>query len=110
MSSFPMLSYREFDRWLEEGKIGQLIDLREPWLFRESRIWGSVNIPYDEIESRADQLNPNGTLVFYCDRGAKSMVVCRDLWRLGWDVADLAGGILNYRGKYIDKSPSPKLK
>ena len=54
-----------------------------------------------------DRLSPEGTLVFYCDRGAKSMVVCRDLWRQGWDVADLAGGILNYRGKYIDRSPLP---
>ena len=27
--------------------------------------------------------------------------------RQGWDVADLAGGILNYRGKYIDRSPLP---
>ena len=25
-------------------------------------------------------------------------------------LGSVAGGILNYRGKYIDKSPSPKLK
>ena len=46
----------------------------------------------------------------YDSRHRRLGKVCRDLWRLGWDVADLAGGILNYRGKYIDKSPSPKLK
>ena len=107
MSSFPMIAYRELDRWLEEGRVGQLIDLREPWLFGRERIWGSVNIPYGEIEEQMDRLSPEGTLVFYCDRGAKSMVVCRDLWRQGWDVADLAGGILTYRGKYIDRSPLP---
>ena len=41
--------------------------------------------------------------VFYCDRGAKSLAVCRDLWRMGYEVADLAGGMLNYRGKYVDR-------
>ena len=29
-------------------------------------------------------------IVFYCDRGAKSMVICRDLWRMGYDAVDLA--------------------
>ena len=41
--------------------------------------------------------------MFYCDRGAKSLAVCRDLWRMGYEVADLAGGMLNYRGKYVDR-------
>ena len=31
------------------------------------------------------------------------MVICRDLWRMGYEVADLAGGMVNYRGKYIDR-------
>ena len=64
MSSFPMIAYRELDRWLEEGRVGQLIDLREPWLFGRVRIWGSVNSPYGEIEEQMARLSPEGTLVF----------------------------------------------
>ncbi len=30
MTTFPMISYREFDRWLEQGQVDQLVDLREP--------------------------------------------------------------------------------
>ena len=100
-----MISYRELDQWLEQGGAFLLVDLREPFQYGRERIWGSINIPYEELECNMDLIRRDGTVVFYCDRGAKSMVVCRDLWRLGYDAVDLAGGMLNYRGKYIDRSP-----
>lgn len=103
MNDFPMISYRQLDKWMEEGKIRLLVDVREPWMYGESRILGSVNIPYEEIGSRLGELPEQGIIVFYCDRGAKSMVICRDLWRQGYEAADLAGGMLNYRGKYVDR-------
>lgn len=103
MNDFPMISYRQLDQWLEEGNVRLLVDVREPEMYRESRILGSVNIPYEEIESRLGELPRRGIIVFYCDRGAKSMVICRDLQRLGYEAADLAGGMLNYRGKYVDR-------
>lgn len=49
-------------------------------------------------------------MVFYCDRGAKSMLACRDLWRMGYEAVDLAGGMLNYRGKYIDRRPASAIE
>ena len=49
------------------------------------------------------EINNGEMTVFLCERGAKSMVICRDLWRMGYEVADLAGGMVNYRGKYIDR-------
>lgn len=110
MTAFPMISYREFDKWMEQGRIGQLVDLRAPWMFEQNRIWGSVNIPYDEIEYQMDRIRKDAAVVFYCDRGAKSMVVCRDLWRMGYQAVDLAGGMLNYRGKYIDRKPLPAIE
>lgn len=107
MTTFPMISYREFDRWMEQGKIAQLIDLRESWMYEQDRIWGGINIPYDELQCQIDRIAKDGTVVFYCDRGAKSMAACRDLWRMGYHAVDLAGGMLNYRGKYIDRRSGP---
>ncbi len=103
MNDFPMISYRQLDQWLEEGIVRLLVDVREPGMYGESRILGSVNIPYEEIEEHLEELPGQGRIVFYCDRGAKSMVICRDLWRLGYEVYNLAGGMLNYRGKYVDR-------
>ena len=110
MSDFPMISYREFDRLMESGRIEILIDLREPGAFSLSRILGAKNLPYSRREEWFERLPKERRYVFYCDRGAKSMVICRDLWRKGIFAADLAGGILNYRGKYIDRRPSGALE
>lgn len=107
MTTFPMISYREFDKWMEQGKVAQLIDLREPWMYERGHLWGSVNIPYEELEDNMDQIVRDGNVVFYCDRGAKSMLVCRDLWKMGYYAVDLAGGMMNYRGKYIDRRGGP---
>ena len=103
MTGFPMLSYWEFDRWREMGRVQRIIDLRSPWQYEKERIRGSENIPYDEFWDHMDEINYGEMTVFYCERGAKSMVICRDLWRMGYEVADLAGGMMNYRGKYIDR-------
>ncbi len=110
MNDFPMISYRQLDQWLEEGNVRLLADVREPWMYGENRIFGSVNIPYEEVRERLEEFPRQGMIVCYCDRGAKSMVVCRDLWRLGYEVSDLAGGMLNYRGKYVDRRPLWDLK
>lgn len=110
MDAFPMIPYRELDRWLEEGRVCQIVDLREPCMYRKERIWGSINIPYGELEDHLDRIAVNGPVVFYCDRGAKSMIVCRDLMRMGYRTVNLAGGMLNYRGKYIDRRPLSALE
>ena len=107
---FPMISYRELDQWLEQGGAFLLVDLREPHQYNRERIWGSINIPYEELEQRLDELPKDYTLVFYCDRGAKSMLACRDLWRMGYEAVNLAGGMLNYRGKYIDRRPASAIE
>ena len=41
------------------------------WMFEQDRIWGSVNIPYDELENLMGEIRKDGTIVFYCDRGPK---------------------------------------
>ena len=105
MTGFPMLPYWEFDRWREMGRVQRIIDLRSPWQYEKERIRGSENIPYDEFWDHMDEINYGEMTVFYCERGAKSMVICRDLWRMGYEVADLAGGMMNYRGKYNQNCP-----
>lgn len=58
-----------------------LINVNDKELFDDSRILGSLNIPYDELEENAKSLDKNYELVFYCtdyactesDRAAKLM-------------------------------------
>ena len=51
--------------------------------------------PYDELQDLMGEIRRYGTIVFYCDRGAKSMVVCRDLWRMGYHAVDLALSLIH---------------
>ena len=51
--------------------MAQLVDLREPWMFERDRIWGSVNIPFEDLESCLDRIRKDGAVVFYCDRGGQ---------------------------------------
>ena len=101
---FPMISYRQLDQWLEQGRPFMTVDLRDPREYARGRIWGSVNIPYEELSGRIGELPKEYALVFVCDRGAKSMLACRDLSRMGFQCVDLAGGMANYRGKFIDRT------
>ena len=78
-------------------------------MFEQDRIWGSVNIPYDELENLMGKPARTEYPLYFTVTGAKSMVVCRDLWRMGYHAVDLAGGMLNYR-KYIDREAASALR
>ena len=50
------------------------------------------------------EINYGEMTVFLCERGAKSMVICRDLWRMGYEVSDLAGGMSETAKRIEDSS------
>lgn len=101
---FSIISCRELDWIAGSGRKFLLIDLRDEAAYRRERLSGAVHIPFEELEGRLGELLREGLNVFYCDRGAKSMYVCRRLCRRGYSCASLACGIVNYRGKLIDRT------
>ena len=102
---FFMISNGEMDRLLESGKTFALIDLREKEAYARERIEGSRNIPFQELWERQGEVPRDMPVLFYCDRGSKSMVACREFSRRGVVCASLGAGIRNYRGKFIDRRP-----
>ena len=118
---YPMITGDLLDRRLDQGVPLLLADLGSREEYESGHLRGAVNVPFEELfgaagEGRAGaelsdglrelpgalrSLPPGAPLVFYCGRGAKSMRACGRLCRLGWPVADLAGGLLYYRGKYL---------
>lgn len=61
----------------------------------------AVHIPGEELMSRLEELPRNRLIVLYCYHGPNSMRAARQLAQLGYEVADVYGGILAYRGKYM---------
>lgn len=90
---------------------GSLIDVRTKEEYMRGHIPGAVNIPYDEIRKRIGeirQLAVDGKsgerkeLILYCDRGNISLLAARDLYRLGFSVKNMHGGLKDYHGPLVN--------
>ena len=81
-----------------------IIDLREPESYRKSHIRGAVNIPYEEL-SESPPLPKEKILIFYCDRGGASLLLARQLAKLGYCTRSVIGGFGAYRGRNLVISP-----
>src|SRR5690625_2331339 len=46
-----------------------IVDLREPELFADNRVPSSINIPFEEIQSRYTELPKDKEIVFVCHTG-----------------------------------------
>lgn len=99
--SYQTITLKQLDILISQGKLMELIDLRSPEAYRAGHIRGARNIPYEEIMDRLEELPNNRPLVFYCSRGGQSMVTCRDLSRMGYQVVNVANGFSSYRGAYF---------
>lgn len=87
---------------------GILIDLRNREEYLKGCIPGAMNIPYEELRQWIPQLRKmvmqssmrtgRAVLIVYCDRGNTSLRAARDLYREGFRVKNVYGGIHNYNG------------
>ena len=87
---------------------GILIDLRDREEYQSGCIPGAINIPYEELPRWIPKLREmvrNGSmqsgrtvLIVYCDRGNTSLRAARDLYKDGFRVKNVYGGIHQYRG------------
>lgn len=99
-----LIGVSELERYLDERREMYLIDLRDRNSFRREHIRGAVNIPAEELPRRLRGLPQDRLIVLYCYHGPQSMLAGRELAKLGFETADVCGGIQayrNYRGKYL---------
>ena len=82
-----------------ESETGYIIlDVRTDEEFAESRIAGAILIPYDEIESRAEnELKDKSQLILvYCRSGRRSKIAAQELVELGYTNVKEFGGIIDW--------------
>ncbi|GAO05419.1 rhodanese-like domain-containing protein [Anaeromyxobacter sp. PSR-1] len=98
--SVPELSAVELNDRLRGRPAPQLVDVRTPAEFSQGRIRGAVNVPIGELRSRlgALKLDPARPVVAVCLSGHRSVPAVRLLERGGFEAAQLAGGMLAWRG------------
>ena len=79
-----------------------LLDVRQDWETRLCRLENSIHIPIEEIEHRADELNPEDEIVVYCHVGQRSAAVAHYLTELGFKNAKNLMGGLAYWAETVD--------
>ena len=81
-----------------DGRIS-LVDTREEAVWKRSRLPGSTNLPFDEIESRLAELHmlPNPPVV-YCRAGDRTKELAAKLAQQGTPISFLEGGVLGWEG------------
>lgn len=90
---------------LEKSDRPLLLDVRQDWETKLCRLDNAVHIPIEEIELRADELNPEDDIVVYCHQGVRSAAVAQFLREHhGFkNVKNLAGG-LDLWARVVDPS------
>ncbi len=102
--TYLTISMRELEQWISSARPMLLVDLRTEEEYSRGHLRGAVNLPFDQLEWRADELPEGVPIVFYCLRGSKSILACNRLYRTGLQVVNTGGGLLAYRGKYMVRS------
>ena len=98
--SFEMIAPGQLDSYVGNSN-ALIIDLRDPRDYMERHIKGAVNIPYGQLQTCC-MFPKNMWLILYCERGASSMSVAKELAEKGYKVKSVVGGLHAYRGKMIE--------
>lgn len=112
--SLKYLSLEPYDFHLQYLRTdsSMLIDVREPFECRKSRIHGSINIPASgNIERAADTLNKDLTYFLYCKTDPRSCHAAEKLYDKGFrKLVILDGGIVAWMndGMKVDKGKIKK--
>lgn len=93
------LSCRELTALINGGE-GQVLDVRPHKEFTAGHITGSLNIPFDKLDSRLAELDKHKakTLIVVDAMGQHAGSVCGKLKKAGYSVTRLGGGIASWRG------------
>ena len=96
---FTSFNPQEFQKAYKDGDKALLIDVREFFEYKKSRIDNAVNMPSSgNLDVSADTLNKESSLFLYCTTGFRSKRVARHLYDKGFlKLYSLDGGITAWK-------------
>jgi rhodanese-related sulfurtransferase len=83
----------------------QLIDVREPYEWEAGRIAGARHIELERLASKAETIDRDTPVVFYCRLGARSGMAANAFRRAGWDAHSMDGGLEEWAGRGLPLEP-----
>lgn len=94
-----VVSAKEVEVFLKDGKILNIIDVREVGEVSAGKIPGSINIPLGLLESRMHELDKSKEYIIVCRSGARSGRAVQFLESKGYTAINVKDGILAWKGK-----------
>jgi len=93
------ISPKEVEALLKEGKKLNIIDVREVDEVRAGKIPGAINIPLGLVEFRMHELDKSKEYIMVCRSGGRSGRAAQFLESYGFNIINMAGGMLAWEGK-----------
>jgi rhodanese-related sulfurtransferase len=93
------MSAKEVEALLNRGKKLNIIDVREVNEVASSKIPGAVNMPLGLVEFRMNELDKLKEYIMVCHSGGRSGRAAQFLEYYGFNVINMAGGMLDWEGK-----------
>ncbi len=94
---------KDFRQKIMETADAVILDVRTEEEFQSSRIPDSININVmgGSFIDKVDSLDKSKTYFVYCRSGGRSAQACSFMVGRGFNVYNLAGGIMNWNGNII---------
>ncbi len=90
----------ELKQWIENQRDFLLIDLREDWERALYNI-GGLHLPMGELMQRLHEIPKNKEVVFYCEKGIRSVIAIQRLERHAFQhLFNLSGGMAAWKKIY----------
>lgn len=91
MTGRYIITMEELNRLRKREKI-MLVDVREKERYEKGHLQGAVCIPYNAREEFFQRFVKGKIIVFYCERGNRSMKAATEMRKAGYTAYSLAGG------------------
>ena len=89
---------------IDAGEV-QLVDVREPHEWEAGRIAGARHIELERLASKAETLDRDRPVLFYCRLGARSGMAANAFRRAGYEAYSVDGGITEWHGRGLPLEP-----
>lgn len=88
----------ELNQKIKSGEQVTIIDVREDDEVAEGKIPGAKHIRLGDISNRLDDLDKNEHYYIACRSGGRSSMACEILEENGFNVTNMTGGMLAWKG------------
>ncbi len=84
----------------------ELVDVREPYEHEAGRIAGARHVELERLASKADTIDRERPVVFYCRLGARSGMAANAFRRAGYDAYSMDGGLEAWAERGLPLEPA----